>query len=53
MDRTQTAGAVLTAVGVAGYVVGVAEAYPGRAFALTAAMVGLALLALGERRPSP
>jgi len=53
MDRTQTAGVALTAVGVVGYVAGVVAAYPGRAFALTAAMVGLALLALGEGGASP
>lgn len=53
MDRTQTAGAALATVGVAGYGAGLAEPYPGRAFALTTAMVGLALLALGEGGMSP
>lgn len=47
MDRTQTAGGALVAPGVAGYVAGLVEAHPGRAVALTATMVGLALPALG------
>ncbi len=48
MDRTQTLGAVLAGVGVAGYVLGVVTPYSGRAFAVTATMVGLTLLAVGD-----
>ncbi|MEZ3114919.1 hypothetical protein RYH80_03175 [Halobaculum sp. MBLA0147] len=44
MDRSTLLGAALTAVGLVGYAVGVAVAYPGRAFSVTAVTVGLALL---------
>ena len=50
MNRVQVVGAVLTVAGVAGYVIGVIEAYPGRAFSVTGAMVGLTLLAVGWDR---
>ena len=47
MDRTFMVGAGLTVAGVCGYVGGVVVAYPGRAFSLTAVMVGLVLVAFG------
>jgi hypothetical protein len=50
MDRTFMAGAGLTVVGVCGYVVGVLVAYPGRAFSLTAIMIGVTLASIGEGR---
>jgi hypothetical protein len=46
MDRTFAVAAALTASSVLGYLVGVVAAYPGRAFALTGAMVGVTLLAV-------
>jgi hypothetical protein len=48
MDRVRTAGAALTVLAVAGYAVGVAAQYPGRAFSLTGVMVGLTLWAVGS-----
>lgn len=48
MDRVRTAGVALTALAVAGYAVGVAAPYPGRAFSLTGVMVGLTLWAVGS-----
>jgi hypothetical protein len=50
MDRTFTIGAGLTAAGVCGYVVGLLVTYPGRAFSLTAIMVGITLAAIGDHR---
>jgi hypothetical protein len=50
MDRTFTVGAGLTVVGVCGYAGGVFVAYPGRAFSLTAIMVGITLAAIGDGR---
>lgn len=47
MDETRL-GAGLLAVGLAGYAVGLAVAYPGRAFSLTAVMVGTALVIVGR-----
>jgi hypothetical protein len=48
MDRTFLVGTGLTVVGVCGYVVGVLVSYPGRAFSLTALMLGITLAAIGE-----
>lgn len=48
MDRLLLAGAITASVGVLGYAVGVFVPYPGRAFSLTASMVGLALLVVGR-----
>ena len=48
MNRTFTVGVLLTVGGTAGYVVGVATPYPGRALSLPGVMVGLALLTVGE-----
>jgi len=50
MDRTFMVGAGLTVAGVCGYVGGVVVAYPGRAFSLTAIMVGITLAAIGDHR---
>lgn len=50
MDRTFIVGAVLSVAGLCGYLVGVLVAYPGRAFSLTAIMVGITLAAIGDHR---
>jgi hypothetical protein len=50
MDRRFLVGAGLTAVGVCGYAVGTLVAYPGRAFSLTAVMLGITLAAIGDHR---
>lgn len=47
MNRTRSAGVVLTAAGVAGYLAGVATPYPGRAFTVTAVIVGITLASIG------
>ncbi|WP_199174895.1 hypothetical protein [Halegenticoccus soli] len=47
MARTLAAGVGLTAASLAGYAVGVVAAYPGRAFSVTGAMVGITLIAVG------
>jgi hypothetical protein len=47
MNRTFAAGAVLTALGIVGYSVGVFAPYPGRSFSVTGVMVGLTLLVVG------
>lgn len=46
MNRGIALGVALTAGGLAGYALGVVMAYPGRAFAVTLAMVGITLLAM-------
>lgn len=48
MNRTLAFGAGLTAAGALGYAAGVVRPYPGRAFAVTAVMVGVTLLAVGR-----
>ena len=47
MDRVTGLGGLCTAAGVVGYAAGVVVAYPGRAFSLTALMLGITLLAIG------
>jgi hypothetical protein len=55
MNRTLASGVALTALGTAGYVLGVAgedavglvDPYPGRAFSVTGVMVGITLLSVG------
>lgn len=47
MDRLQALGLGLSGVSVAGYLAGIAVAYPGRAFSITGVMVGLTLYAMG------
>ncbi|MFD1635025.1 hypothetical protein ACOZ4L_04710 [Haloplanus ruber] len=48
MDRAFRVGAALSVIGVCGYLVGVAVPFPGRAFSITAVMVGVTLVAVGE-----
>lgn len=40
-------GLGLTAGGLVGYAVGVSISYPGRAFSVTAVMIGITLVAVG------
>ena len=47
MDRGSLAGGGLLVAGLLGYAVGVYVPYPGRAFSLTAVMVGIGLVLLG------
>ena len=47
MDRLRIVGLVLVAAGLVGYVVGIVQAYPGRALSVTGVMVGIALVAVG------
>ena len=47
MERRTVAGGSLLIVGLLGYAVGVYAPYPGRAFSLTAVMVGFVLVAIG------
>lgn len=53
MNGALAAGTGLTAVGLLGYVVGVAAAYPGRAFSVTAVLVGVTLFAIGIAGEDP
>jgi hypothetical protein len=48
MKAAAVAGALLTIVGLVAYVIGVVAPYPGRAFSLTAVMVGLTVLSVGR-----
>jgi len=48
MDSVRAAGSALTVLGLVGYAVGVSTPYPGRAFAVTAVMVGVTLAAVGR-----
>jgi len=48
MNTALAAGIALTVAGLAGYALGVAVAYPGRAFSVTGVMVGITLLAVGR-----
>ncbi|MFB6101254.1 MAG: hypothetical protein ABEJ73_01665 [Haloplanus sp.] len=50
MDRTVLVGASVAGVGLCGYVAGTVVVYPGRAFSLTALMVGITLVAVGDGR---
>jgi hypothetical protein len=45
MQRRALAGWVLSLAGLLGYAAGVYAPYPGRAFSLTAVMVGIVLVA--------
>ena len=47
MERVRALGLLLTAGGLAAYVAGTVVPYEGRAFSLTALMVGLTLVAIG------
>ena len=48
MNVVLAAGISLTTAGVAGYLVGLAVAYPGRAFSVTGVMIGITLVAIGR-----
>jgi hypothetical protein len=48
MNDVFGAGLALTALGFGAYAVGVWTPYPGRAFSLTALMVGVTLAAIGR-----
>jgi hypothetical protein len=48
MNRTLLVGAVLLVAGLAVYAPGVVRPFPGRAFSITAVMVGLLLVAVGR-----
>lgn len=48
MNRVLAAGTVLTVLGVVGYGAGVFVAYGGRAFSVTAFMLGVSFLAVGR-----
>ncbi|MFB6073476.1 MAG: hypothetical protein ABEJ89_00525 [Haloarculaceae archaeon] len=50
MNASFVAGLLLTGAGLVGYLVGVAVAYPGRAFSLTALMLGVALAVVSRGR---
>lgn len=49
MDRYKLAGVGLFVAGIVGYVAGVYVAYPGRAFSVTAVMVGISIAAIAHR----
>ena len=49
MDRSTISGLGLFLVGLIGYVTGIYVAYPGRAFSITAVIVGIALVAIGRQ----
>lgn len=49
MDQRYAVGLALTGLGVIGYVIGLLATYPGRAFSITAVMVGVTLVAIGDR----
>jgi|GEM_PF-193191 len=48
MNRTLGTGIALSLVGFLAYAAGVWTPYPGRAFSVTAVMVGLTLVAIGR-----
>jgi len=48
MNATAAVGLGLAVLGVAGYVVGLTVPYPGRAFSLTALMLGLTVMAVAR-----
>jgi hypothetical protein len=50
MRRVRTFGVGLSALSLAGYIVGTVATYPGRAFSITGLMVGVTLYAVGGRR---
>jgi hypothetical protein len=49
MNRDRLLGGGLIVLGLVGYLAGVRIAYPGRAFSLTALMVGVTLVAISPR----
>jgi len=48
MNRTLGTGIALSLLGILAYAAGVWTPYPGRAFSVTAVMVGLTLVAIGR-----
>lgn len=46
MNGRLAAGAILTGLGLLGYAAGVTVAYPGRAFSVTAVIVGVTLIGI-------
>ena len=50
LNGTLVVGVVLLVLGVVGYFGGIVAPYPGRAFAVTGVMVGIALVAIGSGR---
>lgn len=52
MDLLRLAGSVLMVGGIIGYAAGVFVTYPGRAFSITAVMVGITVVALARRTDS-
>lgn len=52
MDRSTSAGIGLFTVGLLGYVLGIYITYPGRAFSITAIIVGIALVAIARQSAS-
>lgn len=51
MHRVAALGVVCLLLGMAGYAAGIATAYPGRSFSVTAIMVGIGLVVLGRSSP--
>ena len=51
MHRLRALGLAITLLALAGYAVGVAAPYPGRAFTVTGVMAGIALAALPRGEP--
>lgn len=50
MNAVLGAGLSLTALGLLGYLAGILAPYPGRAFSVTAVMVGITLALVGTHR---
>lgn len=48
MNRLHVGGIGLASLGLIGYGIGVAQAYPGRAFSIAAVMLGLTLLGVNR-----
>ena len=48
VSRPKLLGLVGTLLGLGGYLLGIVVAYPGRAFSLSIAMVGVTLLVIGD-----
>jgi hypothetical protein len=49
MDRDTTIGLGLFSIGLVGYGTGIYIAYPGRAFSITAVIVGIGLLGIAQQ----
>jgi hypothetical protein len=48
MNTQRVAGIGLAVAGLAGYVAGIYVSYPGRAFSITAVMIGIAVAAISR-----